>query len=123
VGGSSLGALLALHESLAHPDVWGGAAVLSPSVWWADKAILREVRALPRRPAVRLYVSIGGTEDDSGAALTGARDLREALHQAGWRVGGDLFYAEAPGAKHNEAAWAARFGDVLRFLFPAAPSP
>jgi hypothetical protein len=35
----------------------------------------------------------------------------------GWRT--DLKYVEGTGAAHNEAAWAARFGDVLRYLFPS----
>ena len=32
--------------------------------------------------------------------------------------GVDLGYYEAPGAQHNEAAWAARVGPMLTFLFP-----
>jgi hypothetical protein len=31
----------------------------------------------------------------------------------------DLVYEKAVGAVHDEQAWAERFGDVLRFLFPA----
>ena len=121
IGGSSLGGLLALHLALKHPEIWGKAAVLSPSVWWADKAILTTVKSLPQKPTVRLWVDIGTAEDDNGEALSDAQQLRDALLQKGWTSGKDFTYTEFPGAKHNEAAWAARFGDVLRFLWPPRP--
>ncbi len=118
LGGSSLGALFALHQSLAVPGMWGKAAVLSPSVWWNDRAILRTVTSTPKK-LVRLWVDIGTAEDETGGALRDARILRDALIQSGWVPGRDLRYVEATGAVHNEAAWRARFGDVLMFLFPA----
>jgi hypothetical protein len=33
----------------------------------------------------------------------------------------DLKYLEAEGARHNEAAWAARSDQILRFLYPPVP--
>ena len=54
----------------------------------------------------------------------GLRHLRDAdllahlLEAKGWREGQDLLYRRVPGGAHNEAAWAERFGEVLRFLFP-----
>jgi len=50
------------------------------------------------------------------------RMLRDALLARGWREGVDLRYSEVQGAAHNEDAWGARFGTVLEYLFPAAPS-
>ena len=44
-----------------------------------------------------------------------ARLMREALA----KKGADLRYVEAAGHQHNEAAWSARFGGVLEYLFPA----
>ena len=46
------------------------------------------------------------------------RILRDALLEKGWREDVDLRYREVPGAGHNEHAWGARFGEVLRYLFP-----
>jgi hypothetical protein len=46
------------------------------------------------------------------------RALKEILLADGWTEGADFAYAEIPEARHDEAAWAARFGDVLRFLYP-----
>ena len=117
IGGSSLGGLFALHCALTAPQTWGKAAVLSPSVWWANRAILQSVaNAAPK--SLRLWVSIGTAEDDSGDALKNAQALRDALLKSGYRSKADFRYAEATGAAHNEAAWAAQFADVLTFLFP-----
>jgi hypothetical protein len=61
---------------------------------------------------------------DMGTA-EGARHIRDAdllaqvLVRHGWKLGVDLVYEKAVGAVHDEQAWAERFGDVLRFLFPA----
>lgn len=122
IGGSSLGGLFSLHQSLTTPTVWGKAAVLSPSVWWADRAILQTVNSGTKKP-VRLWVDIGTAEDKDGGALKDAQALRDALIERGWKTGTDLAYKEAEGAGHNEPAWAARFGQVLIFLFPLTPRP
>jgi hypothetical protein len=47
--------------------------------------------------------------------------LCDALTEKGWREGVDLCCTVVPGAGHNERAWAARFGDVLEYLFPREP--
>ena len=51
MGGSSLGGLLTMHLGLRYPTAFGKLAVLSPSVWWDDRVILREVEALPGKLA------------------------------------------------------------------------
>ena len=45
--------------------------------------------------------------------------LRDALVTRGWVLGKDLQYVEIPGAHHTESAWAERFDDLLRYLYPA----
>jgi predicted alpha/beta superfamily hydrolase len=119
LGGSSMGGLATLFLGLEFPEVFGRLAVLSPSVWWDRRAILRRVEALPRRLPLRIWLDIGTREGQ--AALADARALRDALVARGWREGRDLAYVEAKGAGHSEAAWAARVEPMLRFLFPARP--
>jgi predicted alpha/beta superfamily hydrolase len=117
LGGSSLGGLISLYLGFTYPEVFSKLAVISPSVWWNDRAILRTVSAGHTRPGLRIWLDMGTAE--------GLRHLRDAdlLHrrlvQGGWRDGLDLFYLRVPGGQHNEDAWAARFDRVLRFLFPA----
>ncbi|RYG79198.1 MAG: alpha/beta hydrolase [Alphaproteobacteria bacterium] len=116
LGGSSLGGLFALHQAITHSEIWGKAAVMSPSAWWADRAILQTVTDTPKKP-IRLWIDIGTREDESGNALKDAQQLRDTLITRGYKPEADFRYAEAPGAAHNEAAWSARFPDVLRYLF------
>ena len=118
--GSSLGGLASLDLGLAHPDRFGLVGCVSPAVWWADTAIVRRVRAGAKLP-LRVWLDVG-TEESTGSDtgrkvwLEHARLLRDALAAKGWREGADFHYEEVEGARHNEAAWAARIERILEFL-------
>jgi len=117
VGGSSLGGLISLYLGFAHPEVFGKIAVMSPSLWWDHRSILNTVGQVAMKLRLRIWLDMGTAE--------GARHLRDAdmlerlLLKRGWHSGVDLVYVKAEGAVHDERAWSDRFGDVLRFLFPA----
>ncbi|HZU27690.1 MAG TPA: alpha/beta hydrolase-fold protein [Bryobacteraceae bacterium] len=118
VGGSSLGGLAALIAGLEYPRVFGNLAVMSPSVWWDARAILGIVRGWRGRVRPKVWLDCGTAEgDDAAAVVNDLRELRQAMHAKGWRDGEDLSYCEVESAGHNEAAWGARFGRVLKFLF------
>lgn len=119
LGGSSLGGLVTLHLGLLHPDVFGKLAVLSPSVWWDNRVILKLVRLTDPKPRLLIWLDIGTGE--GGRTLRDARSLRDELVRAGWLLGADLMYAEIPDAAHNEIAWAQRVGPFLHFLFGPRP--
>jgi predicted alpha/beta superfamily hydrolase len=116
LGGSSLGGLVSLYLGFAHPAVFGKIAVMSPSLWWDHRSILNAIEQQAVKPELRIWLDMGTAE--------GIRHLRDAellerlLVKRGWKMGVDLAYVEAEGAVHDERAWSARFGDVLRFLFP-----
>jgi len=116
LGGSSLGGLVTMYLGLRYPNVFGKLAVVSPSVWWDDYRIIREVQALRAKPHTRIWLDMG--TDEGANATDGARLLRDALAGKGWQLDRDLKYFEAVGAKHSEAAWAERVEPFLRFLFP-----
>ena len=61
-------------------------------------------------------------DQDSGKVGGDVEQFRDILLQKGWRLGADLHYQRVEGAEHNEAAWAARVGPFLQFLFPAQES-
>jgi predicted alpha/beta superfamily hydrolase len=117
LGGSSLGGLLTLHLGLRFHTVFNRLAVLSPSVWWNDRAIVREVEALTAKPPLRIWLDSGTGEGTD--VIRDSQLLRDALVRKGWVVGQDLAYLEAEGGGHNERSWATRVEGVLRFLFPA----
>jgi predicted alpha/beta superfamily hydrolase len=116
LGGSSLGGLVSLHLGLKRPDVFSRLAVISPAVWWANNQIIREAAMINERLPLRIWLDIGKKE---GIRIKHqVRALREILLANGWRENLDLAYFEIPEARHEESAWAARFGEVLKFLFP-----
>jgi predicted alpha/beta superfamily hydrolase len=109
VGGSSLAGLVTMWLLLEHPDSFGLGLVESPSVWWADSAILGLVRGAKSPPGT-VWLAIGLREPRS--AIEGARQLRDALARRGWRTS----YREDPAGSHDELSWAARVPAMLRFL-------
>jgi len=117
LGGSSLGGLISLFLGFRYPDVFGRLAVMSPSLWWDHRSILNAASRMMPRPDLKIWLDMGMAE--------GAHHVRDAdllyrtLLQREWKPGVNLSYCRVEGALHSEEAWARRFGDVLRFLFPA----
>src|SRR5688572_12904058 len=118
IGGSSLGGLSALYVALSHPDVFKRAAVMSPSVWWDNRVILKEVEAFGNRERPRIWLDIGGRE--GAEALSDARLLREKMASNGW-TSSNFYFQEDRRADHSERAWAGRARPMLEFLFPPEP--
>ncbi len=116
IGGSSLGGLVSMYLGLRYPEVFGKLAILSPSVWWHGRAIVKTVSKLRRKTGQRIWLDIGTNE--SPRALPDVRLLKTALEGKGWRENADLGYMEAEGADHSESAWAERVAPMLKFLFP-----
>jgi predicted alpha/beta superfamily hydrolase len=116
IGGSSLGGLVSLYLVLHHPSVFRRAAVMSPSVWWSERAILKDVDAYAGKPP-RMWLDIGGREGME--ALRDTQKLRDRLYAKGW--GDETFrYYEDRRGDHSERAWARRVRQALEFLFPPA---
>jgi len=118
IGGSSLGGLLTLHLALKYPTAFNKLAVVSPSVWWDNRVIVREVQALSAKLPLRIWLDVGTAEGPD--VVADARALRDALVAKGWVPDHDLKYVEAEGGQHNEQSWGARVADVLKFLYPVA---
>ena len=119
LGGSSLGGLVSLHLGLIRPDVFGALAVMSPSVWWHERVILRDVDAFDRPLRPRIWLDTGGRE--GAEALRDVRMLRDRLQARGWSDR-DLRYYEDRRGDHSERAWARRAPMVLEFLFGTVSS-
>lgn len=116
LGGSSLGGLVSLYLGLLYPQTFGKLAILSPSVWWNHRSILNFLAHTITGPRPRIWLDIGTQE--SRTAVPDTILLRNALLKNGWVLGKNLRFTKAPGARHEEAAWARRVGPALKFLFP-----
>lgn len=114
--GSSLGGLVSMYFGITLSDTFTRIGVVSPSVWWANRDIVAQVDGLAAKPPIKIWEDIGTAEDVD--AVPDARALRDALVSKGWVLGTDFAYLEVTGAQHNETAWAARFDQMLRFLYP-----
>ncbi|ALO14507.1 Ferri-bacillibactin esterase BesA [Salinivirga cyanobacteriivorans] len=113
LGGSSLGGLATLHMGFTYPQIFGALVVLSPSVWWNKRDILKTIEQLPafERQPVFLYVGTGEGE----TTVKNVRELRNLLLKKGWSTE-KINYVEADDAGHNERAWAAQVKYFLQFL-------
>ncbi len=114
LGGSSLGGLISLHLGLRHPETFGTLLVVSPSIWWDDRSVLKQVEALAQPTGQRIWLDMGGRE--GGRSVPNARRLNALLQREGWSSA-DLRYTEVPEADHSERSWAARADEMLRFAF------
>ncbi len=116
IGGSSLGGLVSLYLGFRQSDIFSRLAIMSPAVWWANNQIIREAALIGERLPLRIWLDIGKREGPK--IKHQVRALKEILLANGWRDNEDLAYFEIPEARHDESAWAARFGEVLKFLYP-----
>ncbi len=108
IGGSSMGGLISLYAYCVRPDVFGGAMVMSPSLWVANGAVYGVVRE-QLVPGGRLYV-------DNGTRESSAQPLAALAVEKGYVDGADLLYVQGKGDRHTEPAWARRLPRALRFL-------
>ena len=115
ISGSSLGGLMTLYATYARPEMFGRNAALSPSIWWDSQHIVSYSES-STKPASHVWMDMGTAE--SASAIGDLHAMRDVMVAQGFVLGVDLEVVEDPGAGHNEAAWARRFPDVLRFLFP-----
>ena len=119
LGGSSLGALISLYVAMSAPGIFGRLLVESPSLWVANRQLLREARKFRSWPA-RMFIGIGtreaGREDKDQQTVESVRELERTLRRAGMDRQ-HLRVEIVEGATHSEGAWAARFPEALAFLF------
>jgi predicted alpha/beta superfamily hydrolase len=117
--GSSLGGLATLYLGLTHPQVFGRLGVMSPSVWWDHRVILKMLQTVQHPERQRMWLDIGTEEGNAPFGSTrDVRLLKATLVSKGWREGRSLAYLEAEGADHSERAWAERLPAMLQYLFP-----
>lgn len=128
--GHSFGGLFVLNAMLTRPGSFSTFIASSPSIWWQDKVVLRNLPALlagDLRP--RLQLSVGSREDDppkgdyppamramiaSRLMLPPARELAARFDGApGWA--GKVVYHELQGEDHGPA-WLPALSRGMQFF-------
>jgi predicted alpha/beta superfamily hydrolase len=121
LGGSSLGALIALYTAMARPEVIGRLLLESPSLWASGRRLVsesRSVRIWPERIFLAAGTAEAGNAERSRTVVDDVRELAAILRRAVLSER-RLRLMIKDGAGHNEAAWAERFPEALQFLFGA----
>ena len=119
LGGSSLGALIALYTASVCPGVIGRLLLESPSLWASNRQIIRQSHGVKRWPQ-RIFLATGtsevGRKERDQSVVDDVRELAGILRRAGLDEHRLRLVIE-DGAKHHEEAWARRFPEALAFLF------
>jgi predicted alpha/beta superfamily hydrolase len=119
LGGSSLGALIALYTVAVCPGVIGRLLLESPSLWASNRQIIRESRRVQRWPQ-RVFLATGtnevGRKERDQSVVDDVRELAAILQRGGLDEQRLRLVIEE-GGTHHESAWARRFPAALGFLF------
>ena len=130
--GSSMGGLISLYGFFRHSNVFGFTGIMSPALWYANRAIYAFVRHTPFVPG-KIYMDVGtreygGVPEQAGRKRSrryyaSIRRMKRILVKKGYRPVRDLCAVEEKWAAHDETAWARRLPLALRFLLGEAGAP
>lgn len=131
--GSSMGGLISLYGFFHRPEIFGLAGVMSPSFWYANRAIYSYVEQAPFNPG-KIYMDVGTREYGGSVTEKAARRqsrrhyaavrrMKRVLVRKGYRLRQQLLVVEERGAGHNEPSWARRLPYALHFLLSGAAQP
>lgn len=112
--GSSMGGLISLYAALEYPDVFGKAAIFSPSLWFSPKMNIY-LQKYKRKKVQQLYFLVG--EKEGVGMVEDLNRTLELLKNAGFD---DEYYVKtkiAPDGRHAEWFWSREFGEAIRYLY------
>ncbi len=123
--GSSLGGLFAFYAAWSKPEIFGKAACLSSSFWWANRWAVRLAQtSTPPSPRPYIYLDSGvnpSPMDEDVRLMDGfhhTRSMHRALTKAGFDIGAEVHRLVFPGQAHQAASWASRVALPLQLLVP-----
>ena len=81
--GHSLGGLFVLHTLFNHPEAFQTYVALSPSIWWADRDVLKGEAGFAKRVKVgevgpRIFIGVGGLEQALPKSLPPGMTMEDA---------------------------------------------
>ena len=121
IGGSSMGALIALYAALTRPAIFGFCMAMSPSIWFGFGKLFDLVRATARTKT-RFYMDMGQREtpdEKTSGMLMDARQMHALLHAQQF----DVAYIEDAEGIHHESSWYRRFPAALEWFLDAKARP
>jgi isoamylase len=110
-----MGGLISLYGFLRTPGVFGFCGAMSPSLWFANRAIFDYAAGIPRWFG-RVYLDIGSEEGQRHVRNT--QSMYRMLRKKCPHPRDQIICIVEEGAQHTEQAWAQRFEMAVRFLLP-----
>lgn len=118
VAGASMGGTISFFLAWTRPDIYFGAACLSPAFRFKnDQFCLDIVRGTSRPPDTQLYLYCGLGDSTEQELAEGMKELAGLLETCGLSRQRNLRVTEDLEARHNEAAWANHSSEWLLYLF------
>lgn len=115
IAGSSMGGLASHYALLRYPQVFGKAAIFSPSYWYSNEVYL-QTRAHPWPADARVYFYQGGREGEESLP-----DVQRMLPLLASQDARAMTLHVEPEHEHNERAWRAEFPRAVAWLFGVRP--
>jgi len=121
IAGSSMGGLISFYAGWKHPDVFFGAACLSPAfeARYGQECFGMVEADRGKLPNLKLFLSCGGAGELETELLAGTLKMADLLRNVGYPET-NLSVRIESWAEHNEEAWARMTPHWLRFLFGRA---
>ncbi len=118
IAGSSMGGLISFYAAWKRPDVYAGAACLSPAFVerYGHECFGMVEADRGKLPDLKLFLSCGGAEGLEAELLNGTLKMADLLRNVGFPEKKMTVRIES-WAEHNEEAWARMTPHWLRFLF------
>ena len=111
--GASLGGLAALLAHFEHPEAFGTAIAMSPSLWFARRRYMEMLAQVDIPSRSRVYIDAGMREN--GRMFLDAHDLGRNLIGRGHP---NVMWRPDSKGTHHERHWRRRLPKSLRFAFP-----
>ena len=121
IAGSSMGGLISFYAGWKHPEIFEGAACLSPAFAerYGHECFRMVEAARGNLPNLKLFLSCGGAGELESKLLEGTLKMADLLRSAGYPEK-NLSVRIESWAEHNEEAWARMTPHWLRFLYGRA---
>ena len=118
IAGSSMGGLISFYGAWMHPNVFSGAACLSPAFTekYGHECFRMVEAARGNAPNLKLFLSCGGAGGLEAELLAGTLKMADLLRNVGFPEKKMSVRIES-WAEHNEEAWARMTQHWLRFLY------
>lgn len=113
IAGSSMGGLMSLYGAVKYPQLFCGAACLSPSLWTNPEEIAKLLENAVLPEDMRIYMDYGSEE--LGNHPENPQVLQRTVEQLE-KGGTQVLFRIVPGGQHCEASWEKQIPVFMEFL-------